>query len=69
MNTPFHPNGMKPPPAVKLDLWKAVAPIAMTVSTGIAIFHQTATLLVSDSHLTPITLITLNSSIRTAATR
>ncbi len=41
----------------------------MTVSTGIAIFHQTATLLVSDSHLTPITLMTLNTSIRTAAPR
>jgi hypothetical protein len=69
VNTPFQPNGMNPPPAEKLDVWKADTAIATTVSTGIAIFHQTATLFVSESHLTPITLIAENSSIRPAATR
>ena len=69
MNTPFQPNGMNPPPAEKLEVWNADSTIATTVRTGIAIFHQTATLFVSDSHLTPITLITENRSISPAATR
>src|SRR5262249_48744204 len=58
---------MKPPPAEKLWGWMALISNTTTVSTGMKIFHHTTTLLVSDSHLTPITLMIENASIRTAA--
>ena len=61
---------MNPPPSlVKLCGWNAVRTSAKIVMTGIAIFHHTAILLVSDSHLTPITLMIEKSSISPAATR
>src|SRR5438105_7954716 len=67
--TPFQPNGMKPPPAVKLPGWNDTISSTTTVIAGMAIFHQTAALLVSDSHFTPMTLITEKMSINPAATR
>jgi hypothetical protein len=59
---------MKPPPAEKLCGWKALITSTITVRTGIAIFHQTAALLVSDSQRTPMMLIVAKIAISTAAT-
>ena len=66
--TPFHPKGMKPPPAVKFPRWAAVATSATTVRTGTRIFQQTATMFVSASQRTPRTLIVQKTSKSTAAT-
>src|SRR5215468_4461811 len=60
LKIPFHPNGMKPPPAVKLLGWNDAISSATTVTAGMVIFHQTATLFVSESHLTPMTLMNEN---------
>src|SRR4030081_965266 len=68
VKTPFQPKGMNPPPAVKLPGWNATISRTMTARTGTAIFHQTVILLVSDSHLTPITLMIEKISIITTAT-
>src|SRR5207244_646328 len=65
---PFQPKGLKPPPAVKLPGWKATTSSTTTVMAGMAIFHHTATLLVSESHFTPITLMKEKRSISAAAT-
>jgi hypothetical protein len=67
-NTPFHPKGMNPPPALKFPRCDELAINAMTVTAGIRSFHQTATLLVSTSHRTPMTLIVQKSSSRVTAT-
>ncbi len=66
--TPFQPNGMKPPPALKLPPWKEVETSTTIVNTGTAIFHHVATLLVSESQRTPMMLMTEKISISTPAT-
>src|SRR5215472_11259418 len=68
LKMPFHPKGLKPPPAVKLPGWNDAMNSATIVMAGMAIFHHTATLLVSDSHFTPMTLMNEKRSIRRAAT-
>ena len=65
--TPFHPKGMNPPLALKFSPCAEVAMSATTVTTGTRSFQQTATMLVSASHRTPITLIVQNSSSSAAA--
>lgn len=60
--TPWNPYGANPPPAVKLEAWNLVVISATTVSSGMKTFQITATALVSDSHFTPIALITTNTS-------
>ena len=67
--TPFHPYGMKPPPALpKFSACTEVASSATTVSAGTKSFQQTASLFVSASQRTPRALITQKSSSRVAAT-
>ena len=60
--TPWNPNGANPPPAWKLEAWNDVAISATIVSTGMKTFQITAAALVSDSHFTPMALITTNTS-------
>lgn len=59
---PVEPVRANPPPAVKLEAWNLVVISATTVSIGMKTFQITATALVSDSHFTPIALITTNTS-------
>ena len=66
--TPFHPKGMKPPPALKFSRCAEVASSATTVRAGTKIFQQTASLFVSASQRTPRTLIVAKSSSSAAAT-
>ena len=63
---PWNPKGANPPPAVKLEAWNDVVISATTASTGMRIFQITTTALVSDSHFTPIALITQNTSMNPA---
>ena len=67
-NTPFHPKGMKPPPALKFSPCAEVVISATTVTAGIKSFHQTASLLVSASQRTPMTLIVEKNRSSVAAT-
>ena len=66
--TPFHPNGMKPPAAVKFSLCAEVRRSATTVTTGTKIFQHTRSLFVSASQRTPRTLIVQKRSSSAAAT-
>ena len=67
--TPFQPNGMNPPPAEKLPVWKAVTTSATIATTGMRIFHQTMPLFDSASHLTPMTLMIENSIMPVATSK
>ena len=67
--TPFHPYGMKPPAEVKFSPCAEVAISAMTVTTGIRSFQQTAIMFVSASQRTPRILIVQNNSSSAAAAK
>ena len=68
-NTPFHPKGMKPPCALKFPVCEEVAISATTVTAGTSSFQQTATMLMSASQRTPMTLIVQNSKSSVPATK
>src|SRR6478735_2358457 len=61
---PFRPAGLKPLAAVRLLVSKLEIASTRIVSSGTAIFHQVAALLVAASFLTPRKLIDVNSAIR-----
>ena len=67
-NTPLMPNGMKPPPAVKFELWNDLDMMKMMVITGTAIFQIIMMLLLSDIHLTPSRFSPVNRNIPSTAT-
>ena len=68
MNTPLMPYGMKPPPAVKFEVWKTVVMMAMMVMTGTAIFQIMATVLVRAIHLMPSRFSAVKMNIMAIAT-
>ena len=67
--TPFHPKGMNPPCALKFSVCAEVAISATTVTAGTKSFQQTASMLVSASQRTPMTLIVQKSKSSAAATK
>ena len=62
------PAGAKPSPAEKFEALNAVTTRTTIVRTGIAIFHQTTAVLLSDRRRTPHRLISVKIAISTAAT-
>ena len=68
MNTPLMPNGMKPPPALKFPVWKALVMMRMMVRNGTRIFQYMATVLVLAIHLMPNRFSAVKMNIRPIAT-
>jgi len=68
VRTPWKPVGAKPSAAVRLPPSKAAkANSAMAVTSGTAILNHTRAALASANALTPRKLMTVNTSISTAA--
>ena len=68
MNTPLMPNGMNPPPAVKLPLWKTLVMMKTMVRSGTKIFHHVAIVLVRAIHLMPSRFSAVNTNMKPIAT-
>ena len=68
MNTPLMPNGMNPPPAVKLAVLKTLVMMRTMVRSGTKIFHHVATVLVRAIHLMPSRFSAVNTNMKPIAT-
>jgi len=68
-NTPWKPNGMKPPsPAVKFAGLNCVPATTTTARNGTSVFQITTNALLSDMNFAPARLIAVNTIIRPIAT-
>jgi hypothetical protein len=66
-STDLKPNGMKPPPAVKLPPWKLLIDSTRMASSGAPTFHQVATVLTRASIRMPRKLMETKIAISTTA--
>ena len=67
-NTPWTPNGMNPPPAVKLLGWNDSELTTTMASSGTAVFQITTIALLSDMNFAPARLIAVNRTMPSVAT-